>query len=408
MSSYPKSFSYYLSRLNNFSRQKLKLQTLANTTFTANQQIVIELPQGLVDLSTFTIQGKAQTNGVGCYLPFAEGFIDSISVEVGGISIQNGFTNYAELFNIFKQYQMEDKRNFRRILQLEDRTSNEYTSAGVADNTAQPFAIYNFLGFLGSVKVLDTTLMPPVKIYIRLAPNSVVIKHLSSVATNLTYTLTDLRATVDILDVADSVYYNMVNSRLQSSPLEIPFDNYQTVLGGLGQVTQNTRWSTSTDCLTGIIATFKTATPDNNAYDTTIKQAEYFIRGTKDGNSTINTSVFKVNGVPYPTFPCEMAYGDVFVDTSHSLNISQDTVGATDGAMISHDLWGKKYFVHAHSFTYPDSEDSHRLTGLSGRTNQLLGSWETSGSGNQLQPLIWLQAKSVLRIGSGKFVEVVL
>ena len=408
MSSYPKAFSYYLSRLNNFSRQKLKLQTLANTTFTANQQMVIELPQGLVDLSTLTLQGLAQTNGVGCYLPFAEGLIDSITVEIGGVSVQNGFTNYAELFNIFRQYQMEDKRNFRRILQLDDRTTNEYTSTGTADNTPLPFAIYNFLGFLGSVKVLDTTLMPPVKLYFRLAPNSVVIKHASSAATNLTYTLTQLRATVDILDVADGVYYNMVAQRLAQAPLEIPFDNYQTIIGSLASPSQSTRWSTSTDCLTGIIATFKTATPDTNAYDTSIKQSEYFVRGTKDGNSTISTSVFKVNGVPYPTWPLEMTYGDVFVDTAHTLGASQDTIGATDGAMVTHALWGQKYFVHAHSFTYPDSEDSHRLTGLSGRANQLLGSWDTTGSGNFLQPLIWLQAKSILRVGAGKMVEVVL
>jgi hypothetical protein len=408
MSSYPKALSYYLTRLNNFSRQKLKLQTLANTTFNANQQIVIELPQGLIDMDTFTLQGLIQTNGTGVYLPFAEGVIDSISVEVGGISVQNGFTNYAELFNIFRQYQMEDKRNFRKVLQLEDRYVN--AAGGTTDNTPIPFAVYNFLGFLSSVKVLDTTLMPPVKIYIRLAPNSVVIKHASSTATaaQTSYTLTDVRATVDILDVADGVYYNMVSQRLAQAPLEIPFDNYQTVASSLGQVTQNTRWSTSTDCLTGIIATFKTATPDNNTLDATINQSEYFTRGTKDTGSAIEWSVFKVNGVPYPTFPCEMKYGDVFIDTSHSLGIALDTVGATDASMNNPTIWGQKYFVHAHSFTYPDSEDAHRLTGLSGRTNQLLGTWETKGTGNNLQPILWLKCKSVLRVGSGKFVELVL
>jgi hypothetical protein len=408
MSSYPRALSYYLTRLNNFSRQKLKLQTLANTTFNANQQIVIELPQGLIDMDTFTLQGLVNTNGTGVYLPFAEGMIDSISVEVGGISIQNGFTNYAELFNIFRQYQMEDKRNFRKVLQLEDRYVN--AAAGTTDNTPIPFAIYNFLGFLSSVRVLDTTLMPPVKIYIRLAPNSVVIKHGSSTATaaQTSYTLTDVRATVDILDVADGVYYNMVSQRLAQAPLEIPFDNYQTVISSLASPTQSTRWSTSTDCLTGIIATFKTATPDNNAVDGTINQSEYFVRGTKDTNSTITTSVFKVNGVPYPTFPCEMKYGDVFIDTAHTLGAALDTVGATDASMFTHLAWGQKYFVHAHSFTYPDSEDAHRLTGLSGRTNQLLGSWDTTGSGNNLQPIVWLKCKSVLRIGSGKFVEIVL
>ena len=165
--SYPKPFAYYLSRLNNFSRQQVKLQTYANTTFTPNQQLVIELPQGLIDLSTFTLKGKVATSGAGVYLPPVEMLFDSISIEVGGVSVQNGFTNYGDLFNIFRQYQMEDKNNFRKILQLEGRQGKVSEVAPDAAGTTDslnpiPFAMYNFLGFLGSVKVLDTTLLPPV------------------------------------------------------------------------------------------------------------------------------------------------------------------------------------------------------------------------------------------------------
>lgn len=404
--SYPKPFAYYLSRLNNFSRQQVKLQTYANTTFTPNNQLVIELPQGLIDLSTFTLKGKVATNGVGVYLPPVELLFDSISIEVGGVSVQNGFTNYGELFNIFRQYQMEDKKNFRKILQLEGR-QDSIASNGADDNTALPFAMYNFLGFLGSVKVLDTTLLPPVKIYFRLAPTSVLTKHVDS-ATVPSFTISDVRGTVDILDIADGVYYNMISQRLAQAPLEIPFENYQTVTGTLSAVTQSTRWSTSSDCLEAIIATFKTSTPNSFTRDTTTKLSEYFTRGTKDGNSTITTSQFKVNGIPYPSTPCESDFGDVFVDTAHTLGASQDVLGATDAGMVSHTLWGQKYFTHAHSFTYPDAEDSHRLVGLSGRANQILGSWETSGTGTNLQPLLWLKSKSILRIGSGKMVELVL
>jgi len=57
MSSYPKSMSYYLTRLNQFSRQKYRVQTLANTTFNPSDLTVLQLPEGLLDLSTFTLQG---------------------------------------------------------------------------------------------------------------------------------------------------------------------------------------------------------------------------------------------------------------------------------------------------------------------------------------------------------------
>lgn len=406
MSTYPKAFSYYLSRLSNFSRQKIRLQTLANTTFNPNDQAVIELPQGLLDMTTFTLQGYANTNAgandTGVYLPFAEGLIDSVSVECGGVAIQNAFTNYGDLFKIFRDYQMEDKKQFRRVLQLE---SQQAAMAADGETPNTPFAIYNWLGFLGSVKVLDTTLLPPVKLYIRFAPTGVLSRHAGSVAVP-TYQVSDVRATIDIMSIDDGVYYNMVSQRLQSAPLEVPFENYTTITGTLATPTQSTRWSTSADCVEAVIATFKTATPSSFAPNATTGQSAYFTRL----GAGVDTSVFKVNGISYPSIPCANAIGDVFIDTAHTLGASQDTVGQTDPNMNSLTAWNANYFVHAHSFTYPDADDSHRLCGLSGRGNQLLGSWDTTAVGGaaQVQPLIWLKHKSIMRIGNSKMVEVVV
>ena len=419
MSTYPKAFAYHLTRLSNFNRQKLRLQTLANTTFNPNDQIVIELPTALLDMTTFTVQGFVNTNngaGHGIYLPFAEGLIDSVSVECGGVSIQNPFNNYGDLFNIYRQYQMEDKKRFRRILQLEDQQTGAHGANGnaamafngVTGNT--PFAIYNWLGFLNSVKVLDTTLLPPVKLYIRLAPTAVLTRSITGGANvNVpTYQITDFRATCDILSIDDGVYYNMVNSRLQSSPLEIPFENYTTVAGGLGAPTQSLRWSTSADCVEAVIGTFKLANPGSFVADTDTGLSEYFTRTGQD----VRDSVYRVNGVPYPTIACESAIGDIFVDTAHTLGASQDVLGQTDPLMRTLALWRDNFFVHAHSFTYPDAEDAHRLCGLSGRGNQLIGSWDTNansgGPFNQVQPILWLKHKSVMRVGSNKMVEVIL
>ena len=200
-------------------------------------------------MTTFTLQGKAFTSGDGAaegvYIPFIEGCIDSISLEVGGVSIQNGFTNYNDLFNIYRQYQMTDKLNFRKVLQHDTHPN---TTASNYSCSNAPFAVYNWLGFLSSVKVLDTTILPPVKIYIRLAPNSILTKHAGN-ASVVDYKWTDVKATIDILDISDGIFYNMISQRLSQAPLEIPFDNYQTVTGTLGAPTQTTRWSTSTDCL---------------------------------------------------------------------------------------------------------------------------------------------------------------
>jgi hypothetical protein len=404
MSSYPKALTYYISRLNNYSRQKVRLSTIANTSFVANDQIVLELPQGLIDLSTFTLQGRLSTaNGTanqGVYQPFVEGLIDNIMVEIGGIAVQSGFTNYNDLFNIMRQYQLGDRISFRRVLQHElvqpNPTIANYTCAN------QPFAIWNWLGFLGSVKVLDTTILPPVKLYIRLAPNSVLTNHGVANA-SITYQLSSVNATVDILDISDGIYYNMVAQRLAQSPLEIPFTNYQTVIGTSGAATQTTRWSTSTDCLTDVIATVKPTNFNNNSANNTTLLSNYFTRNA----SGLSTSTFSVNGIRYPTIPCDNTLGEVFTQTAHTLGVSQDTVGQSDPNMTSHTAWAAHYWVHANSFTYPDEGDSHRLVGLSGRGNQILGSFESTGTGEVL-PIVWLKSQSVLRIGSSKMCELIL
>jgi hypothetical protein len=88
--------------------------------------------------------------------------------------------------------------------------------------------------------------------------------------------------------------------------------------------------------------------------------------------------------------------------------MSQDIVGATDPSMSTLALWSSNYWTHAHSFTYPDAEDSHRLVGLSGRGNQVLGTFELVGSGSNILPYVFLKGKSVLRVGAGKMIEMIL
>jgi hypothetical protein len=223
MSSYPKAQTDHISRLNNFSRQKIRLSTISITLFNANDQIVLELPLGLVDLSTFTLQGRLSTaNGVvdtGIYAPFIEGCIDSNMIEVGGVMIQSGFTNYNDLFNIFRQYTLADRYSFRQVLQNELEQPPGGPLA-IYECQSKPFAIYSWLGFLGSVKVLDTTILPPVKIYFRLAPNSILTSAGVGGAA-VVYRFEEVRATVDILSVDDGVYitdeiiYNMVLPELK-------------------------------------------------------------------------------------------------------------------------------------------------------------------------------------------------
>lgn len=406
MSAYPKAFQYHISRLSNFSRNKLRLATIANTTFNANDQLVIELPIGLIDVSTFTLHGLLTTaNGVanqGVYAPFIEGCIDSVMVEIGGIAVQSGFTNYGDLFNVFRQYQMADRQSFRQVLQ----NDLEQPAAGpeaTYECQSKAFAVWNWLGFLGSVKVLDTTILPPVKIYIRLAPNSILTSQ-GVAGASVSYRWENVRASVDVLSIDDGVYYNMVASRLSQSPVEIPFTNFQTVIGSQGPTTQTTRFSTSTDCLTDVIAISKPTSFANNTTNNVIRLSNYF---TREGTN-IRESVFTINGVRFPTIQADNNFGEIFSQTAHVLGVSQDTVGQSETNMNSLIQWQNNYFCHANSFSYPDDDEGHRLVGLSGRGSQLLGTWESTGISGNILPIVFIKSKSVMRVAGNKMVELVL
>jgi len=55
-----------------------------------------------------------------------------------------------------------------------------------------------------------------------------------------------------------------------------------------------------------------------------------------------------------------------------------------------------------------DDPNEHRLCGLDGRGNQVIGTFATSGSADNVIPLLFIQHKSLLRVGSNKMIEYIL
>jgi hypothetical protein len=271
--------------------------------------------------------------------------------------------------------------------------------------TNVPVALYNWLGFLGT-KVLDTTILPPVRLYLRLAPTSV----LATVGTagevvNPSFNLDQVSFTVDILDFADGMYQQAIQQRLSSAPLEIPFDNYQVIVGGQGPNGQSTRFSTSTSCLTNVMAWFAPSTWLGNGRDANTRLSPYFSRTS----GTLTTSQFRINAVPYPSIPAN-AGGEICCFTAHAMNVAQDTVGASHPNLATIGQFNSNHFVHVHSFTYDNDGETSRVCGLDARGNQLIGSWDTTATVGvtNLTPFVLIKMKSTLRVGAHKLVEILL
>jgi hypothetical protein len=325
--------------------------------------------------------------------------ISDVYVEIGGVAVTN-LTQYNQIFNVFRDFQLNDRLSYRKVLQ------NEYPPDHFDDlppgmQTDNPVACWNWLGFLGT-KVLDTTILPPVRIYIRLAHQSACATQGAPTATN--YKLKNVSFTLDVMDIADGVYNAMIAQRLRDKPIEIPYDNYQVVLGSQGA--NSVRFSTSAHCLQGIMAWYTVeGWPHMPYYRKVLGLGDHFRRAS----AFAQDSCFRINGVPYPSIPAKLADGEVFIDTSHALNMSQDTLGSTNRGMYSLDNFHDFFFVHAHSFCYDADGEDTRLSGLDARGNQLIGSWDVTGSvAGSRTPFVVLRLKSILRIGQGKLIEQIL
>lgn len=403
MSSYPKFMQHYLNRISNFSRQKYRISSYANTTFGPSDQLIFAMPEGLCDISSFTLHGKLSTTVTGgtnasAYAPPVDMMIDSIYIDAGGVGIQTSFTNYNQLFNIFRDFQMTDKKALRGVLQNDANPTSLSASTTI---TNQPFAVQSFLGLLGSCRMIDTTLIPTMKVYIRLAPTACLST--SGSPTSASYTWSNVYASIDVIDLSDGIYYNAVASKLASSPIEIPFDNYSTVIGSSGAVTQSHRFSTSTDCLESVIATMLDTGYTDNSHNATSSLSKYF---TRKGD-TVATSQFLVNGVPYPSWPLDNTVGEPFVQTTQTLGVATDVTSSTNTAMNTLTAYNQVFWTHALSFGVPYSIDERVVCGLSGRGNALQISFNTTGTSNGI-PIVWLKQRSILRIGSGRAVELIL
>jgi hypothetical protein len=400
--SYPAALQYYIKRVENVSRQKLKLYAQSQTTFGPGDSLQIVMPIGLCCLDTFAVQGKLVTTVGGgttpsVLAPPVEMLIDSVSVAIGGVQIQSSFSQYNQLFGIWRDYQLGLKKAIRGVAQNDSNPSTMPTSTTV--NT--PFAITQWLGFIGSVLMLDTSIVPQVTFTIRLAP--IAVLSASGSPTSIGYQLQNVYATVDVLSVDDGQYYAMVQSMLSKSPISIPYDNWLTVLGNSGTLTGSTRATSASDCVSQIYGTILDPNYTNSVHVASTCLSTYFSRGV----ANVTTSQFLINNSPIPVWACDLTTADAWVQTLQTLGIDHDVYVQPNANINTLALYNTPYFVHAINLGINTPQSDHYLIGASARAGSLNISWQLTGSGTGI-PVLFIRQKSLLRIGAGLQAEMVL
>ena len=264
----PPNVSYFMSRLMGVSTSHFKIYPQNSGVQSANKIIRFELPSNtLLNLKScrmlFNVTTTATDDLTQARLPNdTRSFIDRMAIYMGGVLVQNSFSNYNTLVHA-KKALGADRCSDTTLTHPEIcRATSYHTGSAFSivsqnagrhetyDSLANQLAIVDWEGFLGTAEpgIIDTGLFPQITIEITLADNIVcpsityaaatlaLAQNLSQTGTGIcntsttgtaSYTMDNITMQVEVLGMASSVLDEVVAQRVsQVGYLSIPFKNY--------------------------------------------------------------------------------------------------------------------------------------------------------------------------------------
>lgn len=255
MAGLPPNLTYFMSRLQGVSTSHFKIYPQNTGSQSANRIVRFELPSNtLMNLKSTRILfnvSATTSNAQAARLPNdTRSFIDRMAIYMGGVLVQNSFSNYNVLVHAQKALGADrctdtvlTHQEIVRLKSYHDGStlsdSEEYTTPDVQ------LAITDFLGFLqADPSIIDTGLFPQITVEITLADNvicpSIAAANDTALATTSktggicetstagsTYSITNMTMQVEVLGMASSILDEVVAQRIsQVGYLSIPFPNY--------------------------------------------------------------------------------------------------------------------------------------------------------------------------------------
>ncbi len=263
----PPNVSYFMSRLMGVSTSHFKIFPQNSGSQSANKILRFELPSNtLLNLKScrmlFNVTTTSTSSVAQARLPNdTRSFIDRMAIYMGGVLVQNSFSNYNVLVHA-KKALGADRCSDLTLTHPEICRSHSYHTgaafdAGATavearhesyDSLANQLAIIDWEGFLSTAEpgIIDTGLFPQITIEITLAENVVCPQCVWAANTTLalattattggigavgagtaSYTMDNITMQVEVLGMASSVLDEVVAQRVsQVGYLSIPFKNY--------------------------------------------------------------------------------------------------------------------------------------------------------------------------------------
>ena len=450
--SYSPNLSYFLDKLSGFSTNYFRLEAQNSSTASPNQIVRFTLPSNaLLNLRSFAFHFTASTSsassGIARLPPDIASLVERVEVSCGGVQLSAG-ANYYNVLCAAKRA-LTDKMVDPVLSHPEMVRATSYVDGlGKSGNetytgSTSHFCIKQWEGFLGSAepKIMDSSLVPDIVVSIYLADTSVLANiagtDIAGTTTTgvdtdgvgtVSYSLSNIHATIECIGLADGTYDNMVSSMIQTKGfLEVPFKQYYSFqdthsgqmrfsvatqsLDRLWVCHRNDDYNSSVGAvpLSGYKQTGAFAAPTTGTSPTVdIGAPQFDIGGTLDYNKerlttaafdfptpsgTALTYQFQLNGAYVPQF--RATFEEMYQISCNSVN------GATQNK-VGLKTMKSNLNVQCVRLNLPESEYGRLVSGLNTRSVSLNGYYNISGLSANPTVNLFAECTSTLMIGSGR------
>ena len=468
--SLPPNLTYFMQRLQGVSTSHFKIYPQNTGSQTANKIIRFELASNtLLNLKStrlFFNVATASNNSEASRLPNdTRSFIDRMAIYMGGVLVQNSFSNYNVLVHAQKALGADRCTDTCLTHQEIPRVNSYHNGAlisGLETYTTPDvqLAITDFLGFLGSAEpsIIDTGLFPQITVEITLADNVVIPSILTANDEKLAtttktggicatssnganYTMTEMTMQVEVLGMASSILDEVVMQRIsQVGYLSIPFLNYfsfssthnNTTRFNINSSSFNKLWvawrhpDNASPQAPQVVAGYKLDggyTSDTSGgtignYTTALGKPTYDSGGTYNTNSeryiarcfnfeernaapTTSPTSFQLQ-INSANYPAyKLTVPEVYALTMNSIDIYDKN------RMMTLDQYRKNFFVQCYRFDLPESSYSRVASGLDTRASSAQCAMVTENMTADTTCFLFCECLSELRVAN-RAIEIII
>jgi hypothetical protein len=469
MSGLPPNVSYFMSRLQGVSTSHFKIFPQNSGSQSANKILRFELPSNtLLNLKScrmlFNVTTTNSNATTGARLPpDTRSFIDRMAIYMGGVLVQNSFSNYNILVHA-KKALGADRCSDSVLTHPEMCRSVSYHNGAALTETESyttadvQLAIADWEGFLGTAEpsIIDTGLFPQITIEITLADNVICPAMTVTAATapalattnttggfcappgasqSASYSLDNITMQVEVLGMASSVLDEVVAQRIsQVGYLSIPFKNYFSFSSSHSNTSRFNVNSASWDRLwvawrdpsgnspaapvvaaghkiAGAFTSTATiaATASAGAVTQDMGKPQYDIGGAMDTNSEKYLARYfrfqeQNNGSGVSNYQLQINsanYPAYKLTIPEVYSLSLNSIDVYDKTRkISLDQYRKDYCVQCYRFCLPESDYSRMSSGLDTRATSAQCALVTENVSTAVACFMFAECSSELRVAN--------